>query len=74
MIFSLKLIEMYLSVLMLMSSFFMFLLDTDGFVIPSLGIEESDKTKADASEVETSKPPSQVNCNIYICRCQDSFV
>ncbi|XWS51748.1 hypothetical protein CRYUN_Cryun11dG0009900 [Craigia yunnanensis] len=42
--------------------------DTDGFVIPSLGIEESDKTKADASEVETSKSPSQTNKeeNIYL--------
>ncbi|XWS11353.1 hypothetical protein CRYUN_Cryun38cG0076700 [Craigia yunnanensis] len=42
--------------------------DTDGFVIPSLGIEESDDTKADASEVETSKPSSQTKKeeNIYL--------
>ncbi|XVE50837.1 hypothetical protein DITRI_Ditri01bG0195900 [Diplodiscus trichospermus] len=42
--------------------------DTDGFVIPSLGIEEPDKTKADASELETSKPPSQAKKeeNIYL--------
>ncbi|GAV68805.1 hypothetical protein CFOL_v3_12308 [Cephalotus follicularis] len=33
--------------------------DTDGFVIPSLGISESDQSKADAPEVETSKSPSQ---------------
>ncbi|GMI63810.1 hypothetical protein like AT5G55640 [Hibiscus trionum] len=33
--------------------------DTDGFVIPSLGIEEPDKIKADTSDVETSKPHSQ---------------
>ncbi|XWS09678.1 hypothetical protein CRYUN_Cryun39dG0009500 [Craigia yunnanensis] len=70
MIFSLKLIEMYLRVLMLMFNFFLFFfsLDTDGFVIPSLGIEESDKTKVDALEVETSKPHSQTKKeeNIYL--------
>ncbi|KAJ4848545.1 hypothetical protein Tsubulata_046477 [Turnera subulata] len=32
--------------------------DTDGFVIPSLGIENSDQRKPEASEVETAKPPS----------------
>lgn len=46
-------------VLILMSIFFS--LDTDGFVIPSLGIEEPDKN---APEVETSEPPPQVNCNL----------
>ncbi|KAK6230097.1 hypothetical protein QUC31_001615 [Theobroma cacao] len=42
--------------------------DTEGFVIPSLGIEESGKNKADASEVESSKPPSQTKIeeNIYL--------
>ena len=42
--------------------------DTDGFVIPSLGIEEPDKNKADALEVETSNPPSQTKKeeNIYL--------
>ncbi|OMP04259.1 hypothetical protein COLO4_09820 [Corchorus olitorius] len=42
--------------------------DTDGFVIPSLGIEEPDKKKADATEVETSNPPSQTKKeeNIYL--------
>ncbi|XVF77089.1 hypothetical protein PTKIN_Ptkin14bG0012000 [Pterospermum kingtungense] len=39
--------------------------DTDGFVIPSLGIEEPDKN---ASEVETSEPPPQTKKeeNIYL--------
>ncbi|KAH9652282.1 hypothetical protein KPL70_027037 [Citrus sinensis] len=32
--------------------------DTDGFVIPSLGIGDSDQSKRDAVEVESSKPPS----------------
>ncbi|KAJ9153930.1 hypothetical protein P3X46_027317 [Hevea brasiliensis] len=32
--------------------------DTDGFVIPSLGIEGPDHSKPDASAVEPSKPPS----------------
>ncbi|KAJ8766552.1 hypothetical protein K2173_023799 [Erythroxylum novogranatense] len=32
--------------------------DTDGFVIPSLGLGDPNQTKEDASEVETSKPPS----------------
>jgi hypothetical protein len=36
---------------------FDFVLDTDGFVIPSLGIEDTYQTKPDASEVETLKPP-----------------
>ncbi|MBA0866075.1 hypothetical protein Goshw_017663 [Gossypium schwendimanii] len=43
--------------------------DTDGFVIPSLGIEEPYKTKADTSDVETSKPHSQQTKkeeNIYL--------
>ncbi|XP_039072300.1 uncharacterized protein LOC120219546 isoform X1 [Hibiscus syriacus] len=33
--------------------------DTDGFVIPSLGIEEPEKIESDTSDVETSKPHSQ---------------
>ncbi|MBA0693290.1 hypothetical protein Goari_010782, partial [Gossypium aridum] len=43
--------------------------DTDGFVIPSLGIEEPYKPKADTSDVETSKPHSQQTKkeeNIYL--------
>ncbi|KAE8723560.1 hypothetical protein F3Y22_tig00012370pilonHSYRG00178 [Hibiscus syriacus] len=43
--------------------------DTDGFVIPSLGIEEPEKCKADTSDVETSKPHSQQTKkeeNIYL--------
>ncbi|MBA0576954.1 hypothetical protein Golob_024034, partial [Gossypium lobatum] len=46
-----------------------FTVDTDGFVIPSLGIEEPYKTKADTSDVETSKPHSQQTKkeeNIYL--------
>ncbi|GLT51743.1 hypothetical protein SLA2020_343420 [Shorea laevis] len=43
--------------------------DTDGFVIPSLGIEDSNTNKADASEVEALKPPSpktKKEENIYL--------
>ncbi|PON33369.1 Na-translocating NADH-quinone reductase subunit A [Parasponia andersonii] len=44
--------------------------DTDGFVIPSLGIEESNPSNADAPKVESSKPPSspkaRVEENIYL--------
>ncbi|MBA0722132.1 hypothetical protein Golax_009609 [Gossypium laxum] len=50
-------------------SFFCVSLDTDGFVIPSLGIEEPYKTKADTSDVETSKSHSQQTKkeeNIYL--------
>jgi hypothetical protein len=36
----------------------LFALDTDGFVIPSLVIEDVDKTNDDAPTVEASKPPS----------------
>ncbi|KAF5728462.1 hypothetical protein HS088_TW21G00609 [Tripterygium wilfordii] len=32
--------------------------DTDGFVIPSLGIEDQEKSKTDAPEVEASNPLS----------------
>ncbi|EEF39607.1 conserved hypothetical protein [Ricinus communis] len=45
------------------------MLDTDGFVIPSLGIEDPNHTAADASEVEASKPPSpkiKKEENIYL--------
>ncbi|KAF9666530.1 hypothetical protein SADUNF_Sadunf16G0238600 [Salix dunnii] len=43
--------------------------DTDGFVIPSLGIEDTYQTKPDASEVETLKPPppkAKLDENIYL--------
>ncbi|PPD76054.1 hypothetical protein GOBAR_DD27015 [Gossypium barbadense] len=43
--------------------------DTDGFVIPSLEIEEPYETKADTSDVETSKSYSQQTKkeeNIYL--------
>lgn len=43
--------------------------DTDGFVIPSLGIGDSDQSKRDAVEVESSKPPSpkgKKEENIYL--------
>lgn len=36
----------------------LFALDTDGFVIPSLVIEDLDKTNDDAPTVEASKSPS----------------
>lgn len=36
----------------------LFALDTDGFVIPSLVVEEQDKQNQDAPTVEASKPPS----------------
>lgn len=45
------------------------MLDTDGFVIPSLGIEDTYQTKPDASEVETLKPPppkAKIDQNIYL--------
>uniref|UniRef100_A0A2P2JZ60 Uncharacterized protein LOC105633093 n=1 Tax=Rhizophora mucronata TaxID=61149 RepID=A0A2P2JZ60_RHIMU len=32
--------------------------DTDGFVIPSLGIDDPNQNKPDASEIEAPKPPS----------------
>lgn len=45
-----------------------FLLDTDGFVIPSLGIEDPDKGEVDSPELESSKPPpSKVGCKQYFC-------
>ncbi|EXB36070.1 hypothetical protein L484_018227 [Morus notabilis] len=43
--------------------------DTDGFVIPSLGIEEPDQTNPDAPKVEPSKPPSpkaKIEESIYL--------
>lgn len=45
--------------------------DTDGFVIPSLGIEEPDQTNPDVPnpKVEPSKPPSpqtKIEENIYL--------
>ncbi|KAB5521219.1 hypothetical protein DKX38_025538 [Salix brachista] len=43
--------------------------DTDGFVIPSLGIEDTYQTKPDASEVETLKSPppkAKLDENIYL--------
>lgn len=43
--------------------------DTDGFVIPSLGIGDSDQSKRDAVEVESSKPPApkgKKEENIYL--------
>ncbi|KAF2305566.1 hypothetical protein GH714_006794 [Hevea brasiliensis] len=43
--------------------------DTDGFVIPSLGIEGPDHGRPDASAVEPSKPPSpkaKKEENIYL--------
>ncbi|XP_052486611.1 uncharacterized protein LOC105768557 isoform X2 [Gossypium raimondii] len=46
-----------------------FFINTDGFVIPSLGIEEPYETKADTSDVETSKSYSQQTKkeeNIYL--------
>ncbi|KAJ6423722.1 hypothetical protein OIU84_024657 [Salix udensis] len=45
------------------------LANTDGFVIPSLGIEDTYQTKPDASEVETLKPPppkAKLDENIYL--------
>ncbi|XP_052486614.1 uncharacterized protein LOC105768557 isoform X5 [Gossypium raimondii] len=52
-----------------------FFINTDGFVIPSLGIEEPYETKADTSDVETSKSYSQqVICKyLYLYRCQESI-
>lgn len=47
----------------------LFALDTDGFVIPSLVIEDLDKTNDDAPSVEASKPPSPKDKkeeNIYL--------
>ena len=35
-----------------------FAIDTDGFVIPSLGIGESNQSNPDAPKVEASKTPS----------------
>lgn len=45
-----------------------FALDNDGFVIPSLGIGDSDQTNPDAPTVEAAaKPPSpKVSCKCYI--------
>ena len=43
--------------------------DTDGFVIPSLGIGDPDQSKADALEEQSSKPPSpkaKKEENIYL--------
>ncbi|XP_021905815.1 uncharacterized protein LOC110820606 [Carica papaya] len=43
--------------------------DTDGFVIPSLGIEDPDKGEVDSPELESSKPPpskDKVQENIYL--------
>ncbi|GLT83682.1 hypothetical protein SLE2022_019570 [Rubroshorea leprosula] len=42
--------------------------DTDGFVIPSLEIEDSNTNKVDALELEASKPPSPKTKeeNIYL--------
>ncbi|XP_012071016.1 uncharacterized protein LOC105633093 [Jatropha curcas] len=41
--------------------------DTDGFVIPSLGIEDIDHSRPDASIVESSKPTSpKKEENIYL--------
>ncbi|XP_050220122.1 uncharacterized protein LOC126670436 isoform X2 [Mercurialis annua] len=43
--------------------------DTDGFVLPSLGIEDPDWSTLHASEVEPSKPPSpktKKEENIYL--------
>ncbi|XP_065862641.1 uncharacterized protein [Euphorbia lathyris] len=43
--------------------------DTDGFVIPSLGIEDQGYGESDASKVEPSKPPSpeaKKEENIYL--------
>ncbi|KAJ6776018.1 hypothetical protein OIU74_000244 [Salix koriyanagi] len=47
----------------------LFMTDTDGFVIPSLGIEDTYQTKPDASEVETLKSPppkAKLDENIYL--------
>ncbi|KAJ6949776.1 hypothetical protein NC651_003683 [Populus alba x Populus x berolinensis] len=47
----------------------LFITNTDGFVIPSLGIEDTYQTKPDASEVETLKPPppkAKIDENIYL--------
>ncbi|XP_015867180.3 uncharacterized protein LOC107404705 [Ziziphus jujuba] len=43
--------------------------DNDGFVIPSLGIGDSDQTNPGAPTVEASKPPSskaKIDENIYL--------
>ncbi|KAF7815964.1 uncharacterized protein G2W53_029933 [Senna tora] len=42
--------------------------DTDGFVIPSLGIEESDESRPNAPEIESSNSPAQAKKeeNIYL--------
>ncbi|KAJ4725277.1 Na-translocating NADH-quinone reductase subunit A [Melia azedarach] len=43
--------------------------DTEGFVIPSLGIGDRDESKSDALEAESSKPPSpkaKKEENIYL--------
>lgn len=42
-----------------------FATDTDGFVIPSLGIEETDQTKVSSPEVEIHEPPPKV-CNSFV--------
>ena len=41
---------------------YLFATDTDGFVIPSLGIEEeeTDQTKVSSPEVEIQDPPPKV--------------
>lgn len=44
----------------------MFVLDTDGFVIPSLGIGDPDQSKPNAPVVEASKPSfPKVSCKGY---------
>ena len=42
--------------------------DTDGFVIPSLGIEVSNQTKPHPTDEESSNPPAKVSwgCSIFL--------
>jgi len=39
----------------------LFYVDTDGFVIPSLGIEDSDQNKPHVHDVESSNSAAQVS-------------
>lgn len=49
-----------------------FATDTDGFVIPSLGIEEeeTDQTKVSSPKVEIQEPPPKVAISNFQYKCQ----
>jgi hypothetical protein len=46
--------------LVLNAWFFFLVVDTDGFVIPSLGIEESDQCKDNVSSIESTNSAAKV--------------